>query len=174
MFLFHPTCFSLSFDVLHTVINSLLVQTFRTAQVTPALTDSFSRGHDPFAHACQARPLTIVGWTSLSVSLSLSLSLSLAEKNAEKVWKTKAWATYEGDVPVTKASRSTLRWRTSWWWNSSAWGMRSDPVNVSVETHMGGGGGPQQGRGVGHTDGKMAGRRKGLDTGSGLEPAEKS
>ena len=32
----------------------------------------FSRGHDPFAHACKARPLTIVGWTSLSVSLSLS------------------------------------------------------------------------------------------------------
>ena len=32
----------------------------------------FSRGHDPFAHACKARPLTIVGRTSLSVSLSLS------------------------------------------------------------------------------------------------------
>ena len=30
----------------------------------------------PFTHACKARPLTIVGWTSLSVSLSLSLSLS--------------------------------------------------------------------------------------------------
>ena len=30
----------------------------------------FSGGHDPFAHACKARPLTIVGWTSLSVSLS--------------------------------------------------------------------------------------------------------
>ena len=50
----------------------MLVQTLPTAQVTPALTDSFSRGHDPFAHACKARPLTIVGWTSLSVSLSLS------------------------------------------------------------------------------------------------------
>ena len=38
---------------------------------------SFSRGHDPFAHAChacKARPLSIVGWTALSVSLSLSLS----------------------------------------------------------------------------------------------------
>ena len=50
------------------------VHTLPTAQVPSALTDSFSRGHDPFAHACKARPLTIVGWTSLSVSLSLSLS----------------------------------------------------------------------------------------------------
>ena len=33
----------------------------------------FSWGHDPFTHACKARPLTDVGWTSLSVSLSLSL-----------------------------------------------------------------------------------------------------
>ena len=40
------------------------------------LTDSFSRGYDPFTHVCEARPLTVVGWTSLSVSLSLSLSLS--------------------------------------------------------------------------------------------------
>ena len=32
----------------------------------------FFAGHDPFAHACQARPLTNVGWTSESVSLSLS------------------------------------------------------------------------------------------------------
>ena len=36
----------------------------------------FSRGHDPFAHACEARPLTIVGWISLSVSLSLSSPLT--------------------------------------------------------------------------------------------------
>ena len=32
-------------------------------------------GHDLFAHACKARPLTIVGWTSLSVPLSLSSPL---------------------------------------------------------------------------------------------------
>ena len=72
---FIPSCFSLMFDVLLTVINSVYVQTFPTEQATPAFTDSFSRGHDPFAHACKARPLTIVGRTSLSVSLSLSLSL---------------------------------------------------------------------------------------------------
>ena len=60
------------FDVLHTVINSVYVQTVPSEQATPALTDSFSRGHDPFVHACKAWPLTIVGRTSLSVSLSLS------------------------------------------------------------------------------------------------------
>ena len=60
-------------DVLHTVKNSVQVQTLPTAQATPALTDSFSRGYDPHTHACKAKPLTIVGWTSLSVSLSLSL-----------------------------------------------------------------------------------------------------
>ena len=60
-------------DVLHTVINSVLVQTL--PQRKSALTDSFSRGHDPFAHACKARPPTIVGWTSLSVSLSVIVTV---------------------------------------------------------------------------------------------------
>merc|ERR1712136_702948 len=59
------------FDVLHTVINSVYVQTLPTEQATLVVTDFFSRGHDPFAHACKARPLTIVGRTSVSVSLSL-------------------------------------------------------------------------------------------------------
>ena len=47
--------------------NCVQVQTLPTAQATPALTDSFSRGYDPYTHACKARPLTTVGWTSLSV-----------------------------------------------------------------------------------------------------------
>ena len=51
----------------YTVINSVYVQTLPTEQVPSALTDSFSWGHDPFTHACKARPLTVVGWTSLSV-----------------------------------------------------------------------------------------------------------
>ena len=55
-----------------TVIYSVLVQTLPTEQATQALTDSFSRGHDPSGHACKARPLTIVAWTSLSVSMSMS------------------------------------------------------------------------------------------------------
>ena len=40
--------------------------------------DSFLLGYDPFTHACEARPLTIVGWTSLGVSLSLSLWVETA------------------------------------------------------------------------------------------------
>ena len=41
---------------------------FANRASTSVVTDFFSRGHDPFAHACNARPLTIVGWTSVSVS----------------------------------------------------------------------------------------------------------
>ena len=37
---------------------------------------------------------------------------TMAEKNSEKVWKTMAGATWEGDVPVMKALRLILRWRT--------------------------------------------------------------
>ena len=48
------------------------VQTLPTAQATPALTDSFSRGHDHYTHACEARPLTTVGWTSSSVIVIVS------------------------------------------------------------------------------------------------------
>ena len=55
------------------------LQTLPTVQATPALTDSFSRGHDHFAHAWKVRPLTFVGWTSLSVSLSLSLKGLIGE-----------------------------------------------------------------------------------------------
>ena len=33
---------------------------------------SFS-GHDPVTHACKARPLTVVGWTSLSVIVIVCL-----------------------------------------------------------------------------------------------------
>ena len=45
----------------HTVINSVQVHILPTVQLPSALTDSFSWGHDPFTHACKARPLTIVG-----------------------------------------------------------------------------------------------------------------
>ena len=40
-------CFSLMFDVLHTVINSVYVQTLPTEQATSALTDFFSRVMTP-------------------------------------------------------------------------------------------------------------------------------
>ena len=38
---------------------------------------------------------------------------SLAEMCADKVWKTIAWAVYEGEVPVLKAQRSVIGWRTT-------------------------------------------------------------
>ena len=54
------------FDVLHTVINSVFVQNLPTEQATSVATD-FSRGYDPYTHACKARPPTIVGRPFLSV-----------------------------------------------------------------------------------------------------------
>ena len=57
---------SLGSDALHTVA-CVQVQTLPTAQDTPVLTDSLSRGNDPYTHACKARPLSTDGWTSLSV-----------------------------------------------------------------------------------------------------------
>ena len=61
-----------------------------------------------------------------------------ADKNAEKIWKTMAWAACGGAVPVMKVLRSILRWRTSIWWRSgSAWDMRVGPMNVSRWKHNG-------------------------------------
>ena len=47
--------------------NCVQVQALPTEQAAPALTDSFSRGYDPYTYACKARPLTPVGRTSLSL-----------------------------------------------------------------------------------------------------------
>ena len=60
-------------DVLHTVINSVYVETNANRASHTSVTDFFSRDHDPFTQASQARPLAVVGRTPLSVSLSLSL-----------------------------------------------------------------------------------------------------
>ena len=47
--------------------NRVQVQTLPTEQAALVPTDSFSRGYDPYTHACKARPLMTVGRTSLSV-----------------------------------------------------------------------------------------------------------
>ena len=53
-------------DVLHTVINSVrAILANRASHLS--CNSFFSRGYDPYAHACEARPLTTVGRTSLSV-----------------------------------------------------------------------------------------------------------
>ena len=67
----HPFVF-LCLMLLHSVINSVQVRILPTVQVPSAFTDFFSWGDDPYTRACKARPLTVVGWTFLSVSLSLS------------------------------------------------------------------------------------------------------
>ena len=54
-------------DLLHCHLNRVQVQTLPTEQAAPVRTDSFSQGYDPYTHACEVRPLTIVGRTSLSV-----------------------------------------------------------------------------------------------------------
>ena len=62
---------------------------------------------------------------------------TMAEKNAEKVSETVARATDDGDIPVMKALRSILRWRTTTWWeNRSAWVLHVDPRNVSTWKHQ--------------------------------------
>ena len=55
----------------HCHFNRVQVLALSTEQAAPVLTDSFSRGHDPFTHACKARPLTDVDWTFLSVIVIL-------------------------------------------------------------------------------------------------------
>ena len=56
------------FDVLHTVNNSVYVQNLPTGQATSVVTDFFRGVMTP----TQARPLTTVGRTSLSVIISSS------------------------------------------------------------------------------------------------------
>ena len=48
---------------------------------------------------------------------------TVSEKNTEKVWKTMAWTTCDGDFHVVKSLRSILRWRT-------AWSIMVDPMNM--------------------------------------------
>ena len=68
-FLFQPSVLFSQRDPMYCTlsINRLQVQILPTEQATPVLTSSFSRGYDPYTHACKARPLTTVGRTSLSV-----------------------------------------------------------------------------------------------------------
>ena len=52
------------------------------------------------------------------------------------IWKTMTWATYDGEVLVMMALRSILGWRSAaWWWNRSAWCMKTDPMNVTRWKH---------------------------------------
>ena len=46
------------------------------------------------------------------------------------------WAVYEGEVPIPRALRSILGWRTTAWWRSRcSWVMEWDPYNVARMKH---------------------------------------
>ena len=53
---------------------------------------------------------------------------SLAELCAEKVWKTMVWAVHEGEIPVLKALRSVIGWRTTVWWRNRSVGHEVGPA----------------------------------------------
>ena len=81
--------------------------------------------------ACEARTARLLrsGWKKLGLP-------SLAELCAEKVWKMMAWADNDGEVPVLKALRLVIGWRTTAWWrNRSSWGMKWDPLNITCWNH---------------------------------------
>ena len=51
---------------------------------------------------------------------------SLADLCAEKIWKSTSWVGYDGTVPVMKALRTVIEWRTTAWWRTrSAKGRRN-------------------------------------------------
>ena len=58
-------------------------------------------------------------------------------KNAENFWKATAWAAHDGDVPVMKALRSFLGWRTNdMVEKSSSWEVKVDPAAVRRWKHQ--------------------------------------
>ena len=69
-FLFQPSVFSFVIETrctAHCHSTVCKCKPWPTEQVAAALTDSFSRGYDPYTHACKARPLTTVRRISVSV-----------------------------------------------------------------------------------------------------------
>ena len=55
---------------------------------------------------------------------------------AERLWKSMSWVNYNGKVPILKALRAVIGWRTAEWWrNRSAKGMSEDPGNVTGWRH---------------------------------------
>ena len=59
-------------------------------------------------------------WTKLNLP-------TMAETNSDHIWKAMSWAAYDGDVPVTRALRSILGWKTTTSWRTrNAWRMKVD------------------------------------------------
>ena len=88
----------------------------------------------------RARMLPDEGWVNHRIRTAESLRINwkkmglptLVEKIVDKVWMTMNWAIYDGEVPIMRALRSILGWRTTTRWrNRSAWGMTTDPTTVT-------------------------------------------
>ena len=62
-------------------------------------------GEEWVAYKARTARMLPIKWKKMALS-------SLAELCAEKVWKTMAWAVYKGEVPILKALRSVIGWRT--------------------------------------------------------------
>ena len=88
--------FSLSSSACHTFPPVFLafLALLRCVAQNLAFADFFSRGHDPFTHACKARPLTDVGWTF--PSLSLSCHVVVHKKASPEHWRTGVATTNAG------------------------------------------------------------------------------
>ena len=51
---------------------------------------------------------------------------------AEKLWKSMSWVDYNGTVPIMKALRAVIGWRTAAWWiTRKARGMNKDPGDIT-------------------------------------------
>ena len=60
----------------------------------------------------------------------------LADLCAEKLWKSMSWVGYDGTVPVMKALRTVIEWRTTEWWRTrSTKSMSEDPANATCWKH---------------------------------------
>ena len=107
---------------------------------------------------CRARTVRVMRakWKEMGLA-------SLADLCAEKIWKSMSWVGYEGTVPVVKALRTVIEWRTTAWWRTrSAKGMSEDPANATCWKHKWGF--HNKGVNVGYTSDKMGWAERRLDT----------
>ena len=125
----------------------------------------------------RARMYAGESWVGYRQRTALSLRITwrkmglptMAEKVVDNIGTTMNWAVYDGEVPVMRALRAVLGWRTTSWWRSkSAWGVK-DPANVARWKYKFGfhNGGVQWG----YSKVEVGGRRKRLDTASGTRAA---
>ena len=120
----------------HWHFNRVQVQAWPTGQAAQVLTFSFSRGYDPYTHACKARPLTTVGRTSLSVIIIIFVENSQKSGNGSSGGSTveKKHASLplrslvHGLVDPKKVCISFMMWSAAWPANFWQWNWTGRPV----------------------------------------------